>query len=243
MIKDKEELGKIQKGWLKSHYRAKDCSLSATDICRPDAQLWAKAQYTEEDFPSDLEVGFKSYLGTALHALLETEEEPGAIKEFSYIRKVDDKYSLGGTLDELRYIPERNVWRIGDIKLKAAYSCKKFLGIGTKANPNPAPERDKEIMQMSIYRWLLQDLFNIEGEASIYLFAQGHMSYDKFPEVSEVPIPLLSLSKTEEIIKAKFNILQLKEQPKKDCPDWLCNYCDFKGKCKYQGEGFEDESK
>lgn len=224
-------MSRIQAEWMKSMYRPKDCDYSVTDITMSSAQLWAKSNTVFGEDKHDKTVGFKSFLGSALHDAIETQDEDGVVKEFSWVRTLADGTRIGGTCDELRWRYTVNKWRLGDIKLKGDYPTKKFLGIGTKAVPNPAPEQEKEQLQMSIYRWLFKGLFDIEDKGVIYLFTPGHASYAAYPEMQEVWLDLLPISTIDTYIKGKLAVTKQKEQPEKDCPDWLCNYCSFQEAC------------
>jgi len=222
---------KIQQGWLKSMYRPKDCEYSASDIIMPSAQLWAKANTVFEGEKHEKVVGFKSFLGSALHKVIEEQDEDGTVKELSWVRTLSDGTRIGGTCDELRWRHSINKWRLGDVKLKGDYPSKKFLGIGTKANPNPKVEQEKEQLQMSIYRWLFEGMFDIEDKGVIYLFTPGHASYAAYPEMQEVWLDLLPISTIDQYIKGKIAVTRQTIQPDKDCPMWLCNYCNFQEVC------------
>ena len=222
---------KIQQGWMKSMYRPKDCDLSVTDLTMASAQAWAKAHTEYAEDKTTQTVGFKSFLGSALHKVIEDQDEDGTIKEFSWVRTMEDGTRIGGTADELRWRYSINKWRIGDVKLKGPYPTKKFLGIGTKTNPNPKPEQEKEQLQMSIYRWLFQGLFEIEDKAVIYLFTPGHASYEKFPEYQEIWLELEDIPTIDKYVKDKLALGRQEEQPKKDCEDWLCGFCNYREVC------------
>ena len=224
---------RIQQGWLKSMYRPKDCDYSVTDITMSSAQLWAKANTKFEEDKQDKVVGFKSFLGSALHKVIEDQDEDGVVKEFSWVRTMTDGTRIGGTADELRWRYTVNKWRLGDVKLKGDYPTKKFLGIGTKANPTPEPEQEKEQLQMSIYRWLFKGLFDIEDKGVIYLFTPGHASYAAYPEMQEIWLDLLPIKTIDTYIKGKLAVTKQKEQPENDCPSWMCNYCSYQEACTY----------
>ena len=231
---------KIQDDWLISTYRPKDCEYSVTDLTMPSAQLWAKAHTTYEEDKQTKKVGFKSFLGSALHKAIEEIDEDGVVKEFSWVRTLPDGTRIGGTADEIRWRYSIKKWRLGDIKLKTEYAAKKFLGVGSKKNPNPKPEQEKEQLQMSIYRWLFEGMFDIEDKGVIYLFTPGHASYSPIPEYQEVWIDLLPISTIDQYIKGKLEIIKKEEQPEKDCPKWLCNFCEYTKACKYYEEKEED---
>ena len=223
----------IQDGWMQSMYRPKDCDLSVTDLCMADAQMWAKANTIFDGDKHSKTVGFKSFLGSALHKVIEDQDEDGVVKEFSWVRTMEDGTRIGGTADELRWRYSIKKWRLGDVKLKGTYPTKKFLGIGTKANPDPEPEQEKEQLQMSIYRWLFEGLYDIEDKGVIYLFTPGHANYEKFPEYQEVWLNLTPINIIDTYIKGKIATSKQKTQPTKDCPDWLCNYCAYQEVCTY----------
>jgi len=224
---------KIQMGWLKSMYRPKDCEYSVTDITMSSAQLWAKANTVYGEDKTEKTVGFKSYLGSALHKAIEEQDEDGVIKELSWVRTLQDGTRIGGTTDELRWRYSVNKWRLGDVKLKGDYPTKKFLGIGTKAVPNPKPEQEKEQLQMSIYRWLFEGMFDIEDKGVIYLFTPGHSSWAGYDEMQEVWLDLLPITTVDTYIKGKLAVTQLPVQPEKDCPEWMCKFCNYQEACTY----------
>ena len=222
---------RIQDNWMKSTYRPKDCEYSVTDIISPSAQLWAKANTVYDEDKVEKMVGFKSFLGSALHKAIEDQDEDGTIKEFSWVKTLPDGTRIGGTADELRWRYSVNKWRLGDVKLKGDYPTKKFLGIGTKKEPTPTPEQEKEQLQLSIYRWLFDGLFDIEDKAVIYRFTPGHSAWAAYPEYDETWLDLLPISTMDTYIKGKIAVTSQKEQPPKDCPDWLCNYCPYTDTC------------
>lgn len=230
--------------WLKSTYRKKDCDFSVTDLTRPTYQLWVKLQ-SGESVKSDT-VSFKSFLGSALHGAIETQDEEGVVKEFSWIKTTADGTRIGGTCDELRWRYTINKWRLGDIKLKGTYVSKKFLEGGE--------EQKKEVLQLSIYRWLFEGLFDIEDRAVIYLFVQGHTAREKMPEYQEVWLDLLPIHIVKDYIQGKLTVAKSPTPPPVDCDTgWLCNYCEVANVCPAQknkkieasnklAEGFGNES-
>ena len=228
----------VQDKWLVSTYRAKPGShMSVTDLCRPSYQLWVKLNLPTTYEPPKT-TSFKSYLGSALHHFIEQIDEDDTIKEFSHLRQ-EGEYVIGGTTDELRFMGDK--WRLGDIKLKGAFPSKKFLGIGTKAKPNPKPEQDKERIQMSLYRWLFEGMFDIQDEAVIYLFTAGHTSREAFPEYQTVPLQLMPLEEAKQYVVDK--IKSVETEPEVDCEtNWLCSYCEYKDFCpKMNTKEFDDE--
>jgi hypothetical protein len=231
---------------MKSTYRDKGTTFSCSELTKPSYQLWVSKHAPQKEDRATGQVSFKSYLGSALHSAIEKVEEPGVIKEFTWTKEVSEGVTLGGTADELRYRYSINKWRLGDVKLKGVYPTKKFLGIGTKANPNPKPEQEKEQLQMSIYRWLFEGLFDIEDKAVIYLFVQGHSKREAFPEYQEVWLDLLPINIVQTYIEGKINTALADTPPTRDCEDWLCDYCEVSEHCPFINKkqptgGFNDE--
>jgi len=240
----------IQQSWLKSTYRPKDCDLSVTDLCMSDAQLWAKLHTEYKEDKTTKTVGFKSFVGSAIHKAIEVIDEDGVVKEFSWVRTLADGTRIGGTADELRWRYSIHKWRLGDVKVKGDYPAKKFLGIGTKADPDPEPEQEKEVLQMSIYRWLFEGMFDIEDKGVIYLFVPGYNAWAKYDEYQEVWLTLKPIKEVDKYIKSKLKKARADTQPPKDCPNWLCPYCDFQDICGHYEppeeecmKGFENETR
>lgn len=238
----------IQNSWMKSTYRDKGTTFSCSELTKPSYQLWVSKHAPQKPDRAEGQVSFKSYLGSALHNMIENIEEPGVLKEFTWTKTIAPGVTIGGTADELRWRYTQKKWRLGDIKLKGVYPAKKFLGIGTKANPKPKPEQEKEQLQMSIYRWLFEGLFDIEDKAVIYLFINGHTAREQFPEYQEVWLDLLPINITQSYIEGKVATALADTPPIKDCEDWLCNYCEVSDSCPYQkkqnkepDEGFTSE--
>lgn len=232
----------MQERFLKSTYLDKGTDLSASEFTKPEYQMWVSKHFP---MPRSMESGFKSALGSAWHKACEVDNEAGTSKEFTNIVTFMGK-TIGGTADELRWDYDKKIWVIGDHKTKGVFPAKKFLGIGTKAKPNPEPEQDKEILQLSIYRWMFQDMFKIDDVAVIYLWTVGHSPKDNamgIPEYAEVEIPLIPIKNVEMIIKDKLNMAYGDTPPTKDCEDWLCNYCEYKDVCPFKLSTKQDHTK
>jgi hypothetical protein len=235
--------------FLKSTYLDKGTNYSVTTLTKPDYQLWvlANAARKGEEIPKTEYVGFKSAIGSAWHEFVEKSNEPGVIKEFSHTLE-HNGVTIGGTADELYWLEDKQAWQIRDHKTKGVYSAKKFLGIGTKAFPNPPPENEKEVLQLSIYRWMFEKMFNkIDDEAIIYLWVMGHTKREQFPEVSEVRLGLRSSEETERYINYKLEVAASEVPPSIDCDvAWMCDYCDACSQCpeytRKHNVNFSDES-
>lgn len=228
---------------LISNYRPKDCDFSASEICMPNAQLWAKVNTIFEEDKEIKKIGMKSFIGSAVHSAFEAQDNDGVIQELSWVRTLPDGTRIGGTTDRLDYNVDLKKWEILDIKVKGDYSMKKFLGINTakaiKEGNIKKPDTNKEIIQLSIYRWLFEDMFNIHDIGTILLIAAGHVGYYKYPEYQEYPLTLMPINVIDYYIKNKIKLARQKEQPEKDCPEWLCKFCDFSKVCNYYKEDKE----
>ncbi|WMM95593.1 hypothetical protein CRP143_gp28 [Roseobacter phage CRP-143] len=224
MVKSMEER------FLQSTYLDKGTRFSASALTKPDYQLWV-INHSPKDEVTTKQVGFKSAIGSAWHEFCEKNNEVGVVKEVSYVKEFEGT-TIGGTADELVWLGDK--WQIRDHKTKGVYSAKKFLGIGTKAEPHPMPENEKEIKQLSIYRWLFKDMFEIADEAIIYLWVMGHTKRESFPEVSEVPLKLIDMEETEQMISEKIKVALADDEPVFDCETWLCDYCDVQHHCPKQ---------
>ena len=216
-----------------SNYRSKDCDLSVTDLTKPTYQLW-KQIHTDLEEKDTKKVGMKSLIGSAVHEYFEKQSIDGVVQEFSWVRTLPNGVRIGGTADRIDWRYSIGKWQLGDYKLKGEYSAKKFLGIGTKKNPNPKPEQEKEQLQLSIYRWLFEDMFDIEDKAVIYLIIPGHVSYSPIPEYQEVWLDLIPIHTIDQYIKGKISIATSEEEPECDCnTSWMCKFCPFSDSCRH----------
>ena len=219
---------------LKSTYRDKGTNFSVSQLTKPTYQLWVEFHSPKEAI-REQQVSFKSFLGSAMHLAFENQDLPGVIQEFTWIKELDG-ITIGGTADRLDWRYSIGKWQLGDYKLKGEYSYKKFI----------EGERDKEVMQLSIYRWLFDGLFNIEDRGTIYLFMNGHTARSKYPEFQEVYLDLLPINVVESYLRNKIMVATQDTPPKKDCEDWMCGYCSAKDNCPFMNthkKGFKDESK
>jgi len=214
-----------------SNYRAKECEYSCSDLTKPTYQLW-KQVHTEMAEKHSKKVGMKSLIGSAVHEYFEKQSIDGVVQELSWVKTLKNGTRIGGTCDRLDWRYSINKWQLGDYKLKGDYSAKKFMGVGTKAKPDVKPEQEKEQLQLSIYRWLFEGMFDIEDKAVIYLIIPGHMSYSPLPEYSEVWLDLLPISTIDQYIKGKLAVVEGDEAPECDCNKaWMCRYCPFWDVC------------
>lgn len=225
-----------------SNYRSKDCDFSVTDLCKPTYQLWMQV-HTKMEEKDTKKVGMKSLIGSAVHEYFEKQSLDGVVQELSWVRTLPNGVRIGGTADRLDWRYSIGKWQLGDYKVKGLYPAKKFMGIGTKANPTPKPEQEKEQLQLSIYRWLFKDMFDIEDKAVIYLIIAGHNSYDPLPEYQEVWLDLLPIPTVDSYIKGKLAIATANKEPDCDCDTgWMCRFCPFDEDCSKNPEKKKEEN-
>jgi hypothetical protein len=235
----------MEQRFLKSTYLDKGTSFSCSELTKPSYQLWV-SHHSEAPKEGGKLTSFKSALGSAWHKACEVENEAGVIKEFTFKKDING-VSIGGTADELMWRYSINKWQIRDHKTKGVYPAKKFLGVGTKAKPNPKPEVEKEVLQLSIYRWLFSDLFpDIDDKAVVYLWVIGHSAREQFPEYNEVWLDLLPVNIIQTYIEGKINTALADTPPAVDCEKWMCDYCNVRESCPFikekSGGSFGDES-
>ena len=151
-----------------------------------------------------------STLGSAFHAwaerALDGEER---IHQEIYKEREHEGHLVTGSCDLLVKKPD-DKWYIGDWK----------TGYGKSRNQEAL---DKDAKQMSIYRWLLQDSYTIEDEASILFISQSNNVQEEYK------IELMSLELTEEYISNR--LYEIEKNESVDCNFNvrfnMCTYCDY----------------
>jgi hypothetical protein len=124
-------------------------SLSATQFNKEPFQIRMEKENGKiEEKAEDL---VQRVVGTAVHEYIEKYGEGKYLVKEMYMEKdfdidIDNVYTITGTADIVEYDMKKKIWVIKDIKTMGAYSMDKFV------NKN---ERDLQIRQLSIYRWLL----------------------------------------------------------------------------------------
>ncbi len=156
-----------------------------------------------------------SAIGTGFHEYAEKVLRKEATCEVYNERGVD-KYTISGSCDIL-YPNDDGSYTIMDWK----------TGIG-KQRQSTALEKDR--LQMSIYRWLNQDDFNINDTAfSLFVSTSNN-------EQEAYEIDLMSIQETEEFIEDKLFAIENTTLP--DCKNGIrydpCLYCSLV--CEYRGK-------
>jgi len=194
-------------------YRACDKvpSASATTLLGPLYKLKLALANTEKD--EDLiELKYKrsSMIGTAVHERAEKafKDDPTVVQEIYTEREFED-VTISGSCDLIQQ-EDDGTYTICDWK----------TGYGKKRNED---QLKKDAMQMSIYRWLLQDMYDINDTAYVLFISQSNN------EEHEYPVELMSVEDVEEFISAKLYAASQIELP--DCNDSAkynsCTYCTF----------------
>lgn len=196
-------------------YVDKKVDLSASDFNRPNYQLWI-SKHCNKNKPNT-KIFNAAFVGSLIHQNSEQVNEVDVIKEYSTIKSYKG-YTIGGTIDRLEYTDGR--WEICDIKSGGQYPMlKKYKD-----------EDNKEwAMQLSVYYWLLKDIFNLSPKGKIYAYVLGHQR-NKDQMLDEWTRKLSLYTSIDNIIDEKINVIS-GDKPEKDCPKWLCDYCDYSEEC------------
>lgn len=220
---------------MKSTYRDKGTTFSASQLTKNDYQLWVECHAPKQDRSEEIN-GIASFIGSGVHLMCETKDINSVIQEFSHVKEFKG-VTIGGTCDRLDWIEADQIWELGDYKCKGEYSYKKFK----------EGDIEKEVMQLSIYRWLYQNMFNISDDATIYLFMLGYSKRSKYGPYEEASIRLVPVEFVEKYIEDKIDVALGDVEPPMDCNlAWQCDYCNVREFCPFlnnsKTEGFSDES-
>lgn len=191
----------------------KDRALSTSQLISANYKAWKDLNKADKD--RTLPVGLKrsSTLGTGYHLRAEEAlaDNPDVIQEI-FTEKYVEQYKtwISGTFDIL--INDNGLNYLGDHK---TFYGKTFQQV------------DKTIKQLSIYRWLNQDI-KIEDKAYIYAVSQSNNHYET------IEVELMSIEDTEAYILDTLEIIST--EPSLDCfigikynPCVYCEYaCDFR---------------
>jgi hypothetical protein len=213
-----KEYGYVDSAFMHDGHRGRsdNRSISATQFNREPYQIrLEKENGTIGESPEDL---VQRVVGTAVHEYIEkygkgiyTIKEMYMEKEFDI--DIDNIYTITGTADIVEYNTETNKWVVKDIKTMGAFSLDKFN----------KGERDAQIRQLSIYRWMLKDKLPMADYGEIIAIGLGdrvkkRLSYTQIELLSDNEVERMMLDFIEKIDTAT------------ECKDtWsgrLCaNYC------------------
>lgn len=193
----------------------KQPSISATGLLGPLYKAKLQLEGVEKD--NDLvELQFKrsSMIGTAVHERAEKAfaDDKSVVQEIYIEREIEidgTTYTISGSCDLLQK-EDNGTYTIADWK----------TGYGKDRKQDAL---GKDAMQMSIYRWLLQDDYTINDTAYILFISQSNNAQQEYP------VELKSLDHIEEFIENKIWSALQQEVP--DCNDSVkynsCTYCSF----------------
>jgi len=203
----------ISKLYRYDTYRACDKvpSASATTLLGPLYKLKLALAGTEKNEDAvELQYKRSSMIGTAVHERAEKAfaDDPTVNQEI-YMEREIEGVTISGTCDLLQQ-EEDGSWTICDWK----------TGYGKERKQDMLK---KDAMQMSIYRWLLQDEYNINDTAYSLFISQSNN------EQKEYPVELTAIEDIEEFISAKLYGASQVVFP--DCNDSVkynsCTYCQY----------------
>lgn len=198
-------------------------SISVTTLLGP---LYKAKKYLNKEPKNhmiDLVLKRSSFIGSACHQRMESalKGDPAYQTEIYGEREItvhgmlgeDKTYTIAGTFDIL-HTTEDDRGIIMDLKT--------FYG-----NKRKEEQLYKDSLQMSIYRWIHQEK-NI-GDVAIVLAISQSNNY-----IDEIPVQLLSIEETEDMILTHLNEIEANEDV--DCHDGVkyntCNYCEYE--CEYR---------
>lgn len=151
-----------------------------------------------------------STIGSGFHMWAERAlaDDPNILTEL-YREKRYGKYLITGSCD-LLIKEDDETYTIGDWK----------TGYGKERTVD---QLNKDKLQMSVYRWLLSDEFDINDLAHTFFISQSN-------NVQEVyDIPLIPLDKMDDYLYERFYLIE--NNTKVDCQDGkrynACTYCEF----------------
>lgn len=246
-MKIKNDLGIdwIIAGWLASNtYTGSNCDgfISASSFCRSVRQnvLGRLIEKNGDEDPVDISTMLKANVGTALHRDIQAVwENPvvitEALKSLGYTDTqiknihVNPDEPMDGTniWFEKRVTKEIGDWVVtGQFDLVVDDTIHDFKSTSVYTCINKTKEEDYKI-QLSIYRWLNQELIKNDVGIIHYIFTDWNKNnvysvngYPQHPFVS-IPIRLMSVQETEEFIKQRIRNIDYYTENLDELP--LCN--------------------
>ncbi len=194
--------------WLTSDdydYINEPNTISTTSLMKPVRAHWLVSRHAD-NLQTDVYDRVASRMGSAIHDAMDKCHTEGLIKEERHQRQLDVDgvtWNITGKFD-LLVNNQDGTWHLRDIKTTSVWAY--ILG-----------GKDIEYTkQMSVYRWLLQDKYEIADEGYIdFLFTDWQSSKAKtdpdYPQLKiqhSYPVPLWSLDKTEEYILERVSLIQ-----------------------------------
>jgi len=189
-------------------------SISVTTLMGPMYKAKKYMDKVEKNHQLDLVLKRSSFIGTACHNRMEMilgQSDDYDLEIFAEREVIIDDvvYTIAGSCDVLEKT-ENGQWIIADLK----------TGYG-KDRKEEALKKDA--LQMSLYRWLNQDKYDIVDRAWVLWMSQSNNSID------EIPVELMSLSETQDYVENK--LWALVNNTKVDCNEGgkynSCNYCEY----------------
>ena len=207
----------IERLYKYSEYRAsdKENSISATTIIGPlyKGKLALAGTPKNEDLIK-LERKRSSMIGTAVHKWAERAlgNDPTIVQERYLEREIEldgKTYIISGSCDLLEQQAD-GTWTIAD--WKTGYGKLRTLDA-----------LDKDMKQMSIYRWLFNKEYNINDTGYSLFISQSNNAQDAYP------VELMSLDVVEEYIESR--LFAIEQNEKVDCQEGIkyngCMYCSY----------------
>jgi hypothetical protein len=221
-------------------YSTNPKQISATSLLKPIKQLVLNSRVPYESKVTDLSDLIPSRIGTAIHDSIESSwKSPIKAMEAlgipsSVLGKVCINPPREARIEGLIpiYMEQRSIKEISGYKISGKFDfiydgqILDFKSTGTYSYINQS-NRDKYILQGSIYRWLNQDIVTQDIMQIIYIFTdwskQKSIAEKDYPKCRIItqPLKLLSLQETENYIKSVIS----KFERYKDTDEESIPYC------------------
>lgn len=202
--------------------------ISATSLMKPVRQIILPKRLNPKDVAVDVSSLVSSRMGSAIHAAIEKAwlDPKDALKALGYPSKVYDHILINPSPELLKlnpkaiavYMEQRSYKQVGNYKVSGKFDFVaegkvqdfKSTSVYTYLNQS---NKDKYILQGSIYRWLNQDIITEDVMMIHYIFtdwskAEALRNKD-YPQsrVLTQKFTLLSIAETEQYIKRKLEQL------------------------------------
>ena len=193
-------------------------TISTTTLMKPVRAYWLSQRHNK-DLQMDVTDLIASSMGRAIHDSMEKAPTQDIIREqrFKRVLKIgDEDWTVTGKFDML-VDNHDGTWHLRDIKTTSVW----VYVLGGKD--------EDYVKQMSVYRWLLQDEYDVSDEAYIdFVFTDWQSSKaredPKYPQLKILPsykVELWSLEETEAWVKDRLQAFK----SYRDTDDTKLPYC------------------
>lgn len=187
--------------------------------CPRRAYFYSKVDYIIEPYEA-----YTLFRGSIVHSFLEKFKIEDCIVETEFVRKYKE-IEIYGTPDKI------------DIKRGIIYDYKTITGrISDDYSLRWGNPHMEHIVQLHLYKWLVEDKFNIQKLVLIYIGSDTCQKYEipiRKPEDKKKYEPIQKAFERAEILNKvwhkKPEEISKEELPKEE--GWICRYCPFTKEC------------